>query len=167
MKSGIKAIKTQEFWEGLYEKSAQEKIPLKASFELTYQCNLRCLHCYVPRRQKTQGQKTTEELSYSKVCSILDQLADLGCFHLNLTGGESLRRPDFFKILTYAKKKGFYTILLTNATLITPQVADNLADLNINQVDISLYGITPHTHEKITQIPGSFTRCLKGGYSCR
>ena len=71
-------------------------------------------------------------------------------------------RPDFLRILSYAKKKGFYTILLTNATLITPEIADNLKDLGINRVDISLYGITPQTYEKITRIPGSFIRCLKG-----
>lgn len=163
MKSDIKPIKAKKFWKDLYEKSAQKEIPLKASFELTYQCNLRCLHCYIPRtinpKPKAQNSK---ELSYCEVCPILDQLADLGCFHLNLTGGESLTRPDFFKILTYARRKGFYAILLTNATLITPRIADNLKDLDINQVDISLYGITPQTYEKITRIPGSFTRCLKG-----
>lgn len=163
MKSDIKAIKTQRFWKELYEKSAQKEIPLKASFELTYQCNLQCLQCYIPPildpKPRSQNPK---ELSYFEVCFILDQLADLGCFHLNLTGGEPLTRPDFFRILTYAKRKGFYTVLLTNATLITPEIADSLQDLDINQVDISLYGTTGQTYEKLTQIPSSFASCLKG-----
>lgn len=159
----IKELKVNKFWADLYEKSAQKGIPLKASFELTHQCNLRCCHCYISRSERIEARsKKQEELSSSEVCSILDQLAEMGCFHLNFTGGELFTRPDLFKILTYAKKKGFYLILLTNGTLITPKVADCLKNLNINQVDISLYGMTKDTYESITQIPGSFQRCLRG-----
>ncbi|MFB0565180.1 MAG: radical SAM protein [Candidatus Aminicenantaceae bacterium] len=138
-------------------------MPFKATFELTYRCNLLCQHCYIPVRRKSEIiRQKRKEISYSETCSILDQLADSGCFHLNLTGGEPLARPDFFKILTYAKRKGFYTVLLTNATLITSRIAEGLKDLDINKVEISLYGMTPKTYEDVSQIPGSLTKCLKG-----
>ena len=154
MKFMLREIRQVKFWEDFYEKAAEKRIPFKASFELTYRCNLRCRHCYIPRRQKS------EELSYSEVCSALDQLADLGCFHLNLTGGELFTRSDILKIFTYAKRKGFYTIVLTNATLITPRIADQLKSLGINRVDVSLYGMTPESYEAVTQVPGSFDHCL-------
>lgn len=163
MEPEMRTTTAEAFWKDLYEKSTHQEIPLSASLELTYQCNLHCLHCYISEKLKSEAKEQgIGELSYRKVCFILDQLADLGCFHLNLSGGEPLTRPDFFQILTYAKRKGFYTILLTNATLITPRIANSLRDLSIDQVDISLYGVTPQTYEKITQIPGSFTRSLKG-----
>lgn len=163
----LNEIKQGKFWDEFYDKAAEKEIPFKASFELTYQCNLQCRHCYIPRRQRIrlsedQIIRGSEELCYSEVCSILDQLSDLGCFHLNLTGGEPLTRPDIFQILDYAKRKGFYTILLTNGTLITTEVANRLKDLDINQVDISLYGMRQLTYESITGGPGSFDRCLGG-----
>jgi radical SAM protein with 4Fe4S-binding SPASM domain len=154
--SDIGQIKEDKFWAHFYKRTAEKGVPFKASFELTLHCNLSCCHCYVtPNSSK-------EELSYEEICSILDQLAEIGCFHLNLTGGEIFTRSDIFKILEYAKKKGFYLILLTNGTLITPEVTDCLKDLNINQVDISLYGMTEKTYESITQVSGSFQRCLQG-----
>ena len=163
LQSDLKTNKTEKFWEDFYKKSALNEIPFKATFELTHRCNLFCRHCYIPGRQKSDGKsQKKEELSFSEVCSILDQLADIGSFQLNFTGGEPLARPDFFRILTYAKRKGFYVILLTNATLITPGKAEALKDLGLNQVAVSLYGMTPQTYEKVTQVPGSFSRCLKG-----
>lgn len=156
MSLSIKGICADKFWEHFYRKVDQRKIPFKASFELTYQCNLKCCHCYIPRRQRA------EELSYSEVCSILDQLAEMGCFHLDLTGGEIFTQTDILKILEYAKKKGFYLVLLTNGTLITPAIADCLKDLNINQIDVSFYGTTEKIHEAVTRVPGSLKRCLEG-----
>jgi len=161
-RSITKTIRAQKFWADLDEKSARKEIPLKATYELTYQCNLSCRHCYIPKKKRSRiDGKKKEELSYSEACSVLDQLAELGCFHLNLTGGEPLSRPDFFRILVYAKRKGFYVILLTNATLITSSVADGLRDL-IDRVDITLYGLTAKTFQEISRIPGSLTRCLEG-----
>ena len=156
MQSAIREIKEHKFWDHFYKRSAERRIPFEASFELTYHCNLSCCHCYVvPDSSK-------KELSYEEICPILDQLAEIGCFHLNLTGGESFTRADTLKILEYAKKKGFYPILLTNGTLITPEIADCLKDLSISQVDISLYGMSEDTYESITRVPGSFQRCLEG-----
>ena len=163
MLSAIRHIKEDKFWDDFHKRTTEKGIPFKTSFELTYQCNLSCLHCYVPRSERIEAKsKKSAELSYEEIFSILDQLAEIGCFHLNLTGGEIFSRPDILRILEYAKKNGFYLILLTNATLITPQTADNLKDLSINQIDISTYGMTEDTYESITRVPGSFQRCFQG-----
>jgi radical SAM protein with 4Fe4S-binding SPASM domain len=174
MSLSIKRIGADEFWEHFYKKIDQRKIPFKASFELTYHCNLSCCHCYILQREKTTTGRNPEqkseklrgqnsgELSYKEVCTILDQLAKMGCFHLNLTGGEIFTRADIIRILEYAKKTGFYLVLLTNGTLITPTIADCLKDLNIDQIDVSLYGITERIHEAVTRVPGSLKRCLQG-----
>jgi radical SAM protein with 4Fe4S-binding SPASM domain len=71
-------------------------------------------------------------------------------------------RKDTFEILTYAKKKGLAIILLSNATLITPERADRIQALQPWRVDISIYGATPETYERVTGIPGSFGRFLEG-----
>lgn len=152
----IKNIKEETFWKYFYNRTYEKNIPLKARFELTYKCNLRCCHCNIVPEP---GRK---ELTAEEVSSILDQLAEAGCLELTFTGGELLTRPDIFEILTYSKKRGFYVTLLTNGTLISPGVADKLRDINIDKVGISFYGVTPQTFEKITGVPGSFHHCLQG-----
>jgi len=152
----IKNIKEETFWKDFYNRTYEKNIPFTAQFELTYKCNLKCCHCnIVPEPGR-------EELTTEEACSILDQLAEAGCLVLTFTGGEPLTRSDIFEILTYSKKKGFNATLFTNGTLISPGVADKLRDINIDKVEISFYGITPGTFEKITRVRGSFHHCLQG-----
>jgi radical SAM protein with 4Fe4S-binding SPASM domain len=101
-------------------------------------------------------------MSYKEICDILDQIADAGCFWLLLTGGEPLIHPDFADIYHYTKRKGFIISLFTNGTLLTPQLANMLKEEPPFKIEISLYGMTATTYEKITGVPGSFQRCING-----
>jgi len=150
----IKNIKKETFWKDFYHRTHEKNIPFKAQFELTYRCNLRCCHCSITQDSVNRDLELTTE----EVYSILDQLAEAGCFHLVLTGGEIFIREDVFEILTYARQKGFYIVILTDGTLITPEVADRIRDLGINQIELSSYGVTAKTFESITRVPGSFDR---------
>jgi radical SAM protein with 4Fe4S-binding SPASM domain len=76
--------------------------------------------------------------------------------------GEPLLRKDFVEIYTYAKKKGFIMTLFTNGTLMTPVIGDCLTEWPPHKVEITLYGATKETYERITGIPGSFERCKRG-----
>lgn len=152
----IKSIGEGAFWTDFYNRTRKNNIPFEAQFELTYHCNLSCCHCYIAADSKKK------ELTAKEIYSILDQLAEAGCFAVAFTGGEPLTRPDIFDILTYSKNKGFYVTLLTNGTLITPGSADYLHDIGIDRVDISFYGVTTETFENITCVTGSFNRCLQG-----
>lgn len=141
-------------YERIMKKAWDQHIPLKALWELTYKCNLRCIHCYVvPDHEKT-------ELSLEEARSILDQLAAEGFLFLTFTGGEIFTRSDFFDIAQYARKKEFALKLLTNGTLITPEVADRIKELHPSSVGISVYGVIPSTHEAVTQVTGSFDRTI-------
>jgi radical SAM protein with 4Fe4S-binding SPASM domain len=79
-----------------------------------------------------------------------------------LTGGEIFTRRDLFEIAAYAKTKGFAITLLTNATLITPERADRIQALHPHCVEVSIYGATPETYERVTRVPGSFQAFLTG-----
>jgi radical SAM protein with 4Fe4S-binding SPASM domain len=102
------------------------------------------------------------ELSYEEHCRILDEITENGCLWLLYTGGEIFAREDFLDIYTYARQKGLLVTLFTNGTLITPQVADHLARLTPFSIEITLYGRTKKTYERITGVPGSFEKCLRG-----
>jgi len=103
-----------------------------------------------------------KELKTEEVLHIFDQIAESGCLWLLITGGEPLLRKDFLEIYTYAKKKGFITTVFTNGTLMTPEIAEYLAEWPPRSVEITLYGATKETYERVTRTPGSFKRCIRG-----
>ncbi|SDB15002.1 radical SAM additional 4Fe4S-binding SPASM domain-containing protein [Pseudobutyrivibrio sp. YE44] len=103
-------------------------------------CNLKCLHCY-------QESHTPIQLEYDQLLSILNQYRQLlkkldvkG--HINLTGGEPLCSPHFYKLLEEFKKDSdLYSFsILTNGTLITPEVAEKISSYNPEYVQVSLEG---------------------------
>jgi radical SAM protein with 4Fe4S-binding SPASM domain len=157
----IPLINYGDFSKRLHERVADKRIPVTGSIEVTARCNLRCVHCYINLPiGDYKAQK--RELTYKETCNILDQITDEGCLWLLLTGGEPFIRPDFLDIYTYAKKKGLLITLFTNGTTITPRIADYLADWRPFNVEITLYGRTKETYEKVTGILGSYQRCMQG-----
>jgi radical SAM protein with 4Fe4S-binding SPASM domain len=52
--------------------------------------------------------------------------------------------------------------LFTNGTLITPEIADQLAQFPPFSIEITIYGHTRDTYEAITKTPGSYERCING-----
>lgn len=134
---------------------------LHASLELTERCNLRCRHCYINQPAGDEGVRR-REMSLSEWQRILDQMAESSILWLLVTGGEPLLRPDFVEFYLYAKRKGFFISLFTNGTLLTPDLADLLAEYPPWELEITLYGATEATYESITGVPGSYGRCRRG-----
>jgi AdoMet-dependent heme synthase len=138
----------------IWAKVRGKHIPLNAVFELTYRCNLSCVHCFL--EEDLSGELTTQE-----VCSVIDQLADAGTLEITLTGGEALLREDFFDIAGHARRRNMAVTLLSNGTLIGEAEAERIKELHFFWVNISLYGTTPETHEAVTGKPGSFSRTVR------
>jgi len=139
------------FWQRLHKSAKSKGYPLRVMFELTYQCNFNCRHCYVPQSYRNkEGILTTKE-----VFLILDELADIGCFYLGFTGGEPFVRKDFIEVLRHAKRKGFEIIIYTNGSLIDEEMAGILADIRPNKVDITIPAMSKDAFERITKSPGS------------
>ncbi|MGQ9524179.1 MAG: radical SAM/SPASM domain-containing protein [Armatimonadota bacterium] len=145
----------QPLFTNVVENTIRHFIPFNAIVELTYRCNLRCRHCYIPEERRSRSDLTTDEL-----LSVVDQLAELGCLYLTLTGGEILIRRDFFDIAWHAKRRGFALKLFTNGTLIDAAMADRIAELRPFTVDISLYGSQPSTHDQVTGAVGSYQKAM-------
>jgi radical SAM protein with 4Fe4S-binding SPASM domain len=156
----VDSFEKADFFDRLNEQTARRRVPLSGSLELTFRCNLRCTHCYLGEYR--DGIPRQKELSTAEICDILDQITDAGCLWLLLTGGEPLVRPDFLEIYTYAKRKGLIVTFFTNGTLLTPRIADALAELPPFLTEITLYGATQATYEGVTCIPGSYHHCLRG-----
>jgi radical SAM protein with 4Fe4S-binding SPASM domain len=140
---------------------SRQRVASNATIEVTRRCNLECVHCYNNLPMGDLGAKHGE-MTYAELCRVMDEMADAGCLWLLLTGGEIFARKDILDIYTYAKKKGFLVTLFTNGNLITPEIADYLVEWRPFSIEITLYGRTKETYERLTGIPGSYDRCLRG-----
>lgn len=134
---------------------------MEVSIEVTHRCPLECQHCYNNLPMSDEKARASE-MTFEEHVRLLDQLVEAGCLWLLYTGGEIFARKDFLDIYTEAKKRGFLITLFTNGTMITPRIADHLAQYKPFSIEITLYGATPETYETLTGIPGSFDRCMKG-----
>lgn len=150
-------LDTQLFLDTISTRAGQRRLPDSATFELTYGCNLRCLHCYNPTHRALPHELTTAE-----VCSILTQLAELGVLTVSFSGGEPSLRPDIERILRHARNAGLLIWILTNATRMTPTFAALLAEIPIAHAFVSIYGATMTTYETMTGVSGSFAHFLHG-----
>jgi radical SAM protein with 4Fe4S-binding SPASM domain len=161
----METITYGHFSESLHQSVRKARLPLNVTIEVTRRCPLVCAHCY---NNLPMGDRKAqlEELSYAEHCRVLDELAEAGCMWLLYTGGEILARKDFLDIYTYARKIGFFITLYTNGTLITPKIADYLATWRPFAIEITLYGRTRETYERLTGVPGSFDRCMEGIRLC-
>lgn len=144
------------FGRDIIGKWLQNKVPITGSVELDLRCNLRCLHCY------RDGEWPSGILDTEEMKDVLDQIADAGTLWLLFTGGEIFLRPDFFEIYEHAMKKGFLLNLFTNGTMLTEKIVDRLAKLPPSNIEITLYGYSEETYEKVTGIPGSREKCYRG-----
>jgi radical SAM protein with 4Fe4S-binding SPASM domain len=139
----------------LLNKVYHKGIPTSLFFELTYNCNLKCIHCLIVKEKKKK------ELTYKEVCNIIDQIADFGCFHIRFTGGEVFTRNDFLDIIRYTRKKKLGFSIFTNGTLIDYRVLDEIVSLCPIEIVISLLGANAVTHNIITRDITSYGKTLK------
>ncbi len=153
----MKRIPAEPYLTGIASRATRLRHPEGATFELTYACNLRCVHCYNPTHRALP-----HELCTSEVCSILDQMADLGVLRITFSGGEPSLRPDIGDILGHAHRRGFLIQMLTNATRITLPFAETLERNGVAEVVVSVYGASAATYERMTSLAGSFSQFLRG-----
>ena len=146
-----------EFFEGL------EKGRNLASFdlEITARCNNNCRHCYI-NLPADDMEALSKELTLGQIKDIADQAFDLGALWCLITGGEPLLRKDFFDIYLYLKKKGFLVSVFTNACLVTQEHIDFFKKYPPRDIEVTVYGATKETYEKVTCKPGSFDAYMRG-----
>jgi radical SAM protein with 4Fe4S-binding SPASM domain len=151
----------QDWSLGLHDRVVTQRVPISGSIEVTKRCNLTCVHCYNNLPVNDHLAHRTE-LTCEEHCRLIDEMAAEGSLWLLYTGGEIFVRKDFLDIFAHAKKAGFLITLFTNASLITPRIAEYLAAWPPFSVEVSLYGYKAATHDQVTGVAGSFQRTLRG-----
>jgi radical SAM protein with 4Fe4S-binding SPASM domain len=117
---------------------------------LTDRCNLSCRHCYL-------GDGGGTDLPTREALSAAAQLAEMSGLRLLLSGGEPLLHPGFWEVNEALPDLPLRTVLLTNGTLIDPEVARRLM---VREAQVSIDGLKDG-HEALRGA-GSFDAAWRG-----
>ena len=121
----------------------RDKEPLLQSIdiELTERCNNNCVHCCINLPPDDRSARN-REFSTASIKKVLKEAAALGCLNVKFTGGEPLLRDDFEELYVFARRLGLKVTLLTNATLITPQLAELFSRIPpMEKIEVTVYGM--------------------------
>jgi len=142
-------------------KQASERHPIVV-WNITRMCNLKCIHCY----NDSGMNKPSSELSTNEAKAVIDDLSQFGVPSVLFSGGEPLMRPDLFELIEYADKRNLRTVISTNGTLITAEVAKKIKNNGVSYVGISLDGIG-EVNDKFRGAAGAFDKAVKGIRNCQ
>lgn len=145
----------------LFARIGSEHLPISAGLELTFRCNLACVHCYV-NLPAADREARARELTTDEWYRVIDQCVDAGVLFVTLTGGEPLLRPDFAEIYEYAHEKGMVVTVYTNATLVTERHIELWCRRPPRAVEITQYGWTRETYDTVTDAGPQYDRFLRG-----
>jgi mycofactocin radical SAM maturase len=131
---------------------------VNVTWEITEACNLSCSHCLsADLRAPGRG-----ELDLERCLDVIDELARMQVFQINVGGGEPFLREDFLEILNHAHRRGITTCVSTNGTVLDGDLVDELLCMTAPvYLQVSLDGAFAATNDAIRG-PGTFDRILHG-----
>ena len=129
--------------------------PICLTWELTYACNLQCVHCLSSSGRRDPRELTTEECE-----AVIDELQRMQVFYINIGGGEPTIRKDFWHLVRYAVDHGVGVKFSTNGSGIDAEVAEQLAESDYVDVQISIDGADAETNDHVRGA-GSFATAVQ------
>ena len=124
---------------------------LSSTIEITRRCNAKCVHCIIDA-----GQAMPVELSTQEILTLIEDMNDLGCQSIALTGGEPFLRKEWPLFLQKINSLDMQAIFMTNAMLINDDVLDILKLYPNTAIGISLDGPDKETHDYVRGVSGIF-----------
>jgi mycofactocin biosynthetic radical S-adenosylmethionine protein MftC len=129
--------------------------PICLTWELTYACNLACVHCL-----SSSGQRDDRELTTEEAKAVIDELNRLQVFYINIGGGEPMIRRDFLELVDYAISKNVGVKFSTNGAFIDAEKAKRFAAMDYLDIQISLDGIDAATNDAVRGV-GSYDTAIR------
>jgi 12,18-didecarboxysiroheme deacetylase len=140
---------------------SEDKKPVVV-WNVTRACNLRCVHCYAHAVERSRE----KELSREQGLALIEDLADFGVPVVLFSGGEPMVRPDLVELARYAVGKGMRAVISTNGTLISRQKAEELKEIGLSYVGVSLDGMEA-VNDRFRGKQGAFREALAGIRNCQ
>lgn len=118
--------------------------PICLTWELTYACNLACTHCL-----SSSGRRDPRELTTVEAKALIDEIAAMQIFYVNVGGGEPMMRQDFFELVEYAVARHVGVKFSTNGTRIDRAAAQRLAATEYLDLQVSIDGADAPTSDAV------------------
>ncbi|MDA0161076.1 mycofactocin radical SAM maturase [Solirubrobacter ginsenosidimutans] len=118
--------------------------PICLTWELTYACNLACVHCL-----SSSGRRDPRELTTQEAKAVIDELERMQVFYVNIGGGEPTVRKDFWELVEYATAHHVGVKFSTNGSRIDAHRAQWLRGNDYVDVQISLDGATAQVNDAV------------------
>jgi len=118
--------------------------PICLTWELTYACNLQCVHCL-----SSSGRRDPRELITAQCKRVIDELERMQVFYVNIGGGEPTVRPDFWELLDYSVAHNVGVKFSTNGVRLDRAAAERLAGTDYVDVQISIDGATADVNDAV------------------
>ncbi|RZS44418.1 MoaA/NifB/PqqE/SkfB family radical SAM enzyme [Herbihabitans rhizosphaerae] len=123
------------------------EIPLSLTFQLTRNCNFKCVYCSEPPGIRSR--------SLEELLEMVDKLS--GMRRIIFSGGEPMAYKHFWKVVEHAQGKFERIVLSTNASFITRDAAARLKDL-VHYIDITVDG----PRRQHNEIRGQYDKVIRG-----
>jgi len=130
--------------------------PIALLAELTHRCPLQCPYCSNPLALDGKS----AELRSEEWRAVFDQAAELGVFHLHLSGGEPTARSDIVDLAAHASRVGLYTNLITSGVLLREHLLEQLVSAGLDHVQLSFQDAEAGNADRIGGFRGGHaTKC--------
>lgn len=124
--------------------------------EIANTCNERCVHCYIPHKYKINVMDS--DLFYR----IIEEGRQMNIIHVTLSGGEPLLHKDIVGFLRKCRELDLSVNILSNLTLLTDEIVDEMKKNPLLSVQTSIYAMNPVIHDGITKLQGSLQKTIDG-----
>ncbi|MGE9883454.1 radical SAM/SPASM domain-containing protein [Blautia obeum] len=147
--------------EAIIQRAKKSKVPVNGSLELLPLCNMNCEMCYVRLSREEMLQKGCLR-TWNEWLELARQMVSSGVLFLLLTGGEPLLYPEFQTLYLELWKMGLVLTINTNGTLIDEKWAEFFGKYKPRRINITLYGASAGTYERLCHYPEGFHKVLQG-----
>jgi len=136
--------------------------PYELNIDMTFRCNARCIFCYDSSGEQPNAR---DEMTVEEICGIIDEFVENGGAFILFGGGEPFLRKDFLDVFLYAKRRGLWTYIISNGSLIDEKTAQRyvrMFDRRVDRIQVSLDGSTAEIHDFQRGVPGIFYKTVRG-----
>ncbi len=130
-------------------------------FEVTQDCNHACRYCYNVWRGPQATPYPRGQLDTAQTLALLGKALDeTSCFHITLTGGEPLLRPDFLEILDFLQRRRVRMTVISNGRLLDEAMAAACIERGVGLFELPLLSHHREVHDALSGAPGAWDAVL-------
>lgn len=134
--------------------------PLQVQMAITSICNFKCIYCPMPKVRSKKGIMSFEV--FKKIIDDLDEFPGKVKTIRLMREGEPLLNKRFVDMVRYIKLKQPTVIVdtVTNASLLTHKLSDDIIDSGLDKMFISLQGMNAEAYKRLSGVDIDFDKLI-------